>query len=166
MKGHKAIRLLGRVNRLCSALLFLGTSFLSFINLVMGCHILINIKPFSQLKLFECKQISIVSFIKKAVHVASGIAQSVYAVKINFMSRCNMISVTEEFSGWPWYKCLISLMSRLYGSSSVSHIHLAVLKWDAVHTRDLEAQSILDQSYHMEGFLPRHIDCSDFMLGK
>jgi len=79
----------------------LSISFLSFINLVMGCHTLINMKPSSQLKLFECKQISIVSFTKKAVHVASGIAQSVYAVKINFMSRCNMISVVAEFSGWP-----------------------------------------------------------------
>jgi len=61
---------------------------------------------------------------------------------------------------------LISLMSHLYGSSSVSHIHLAVLEWDAVHTRNLETQSILDQSYHVEGFLSRHRDCSDFMLGK
>ena len=77
-----------------------------------------------------------------------------------------MIAVTAEVSGWPWRKWLISLMSRLYGSSSVSHVHLPVLKWGAVHTRDLEAQSILDQSYHVEGFLPRHTDCSDFMLGK
>jgi len=65
----------------------------------MRCHTIINIKPSSQLKLFECKQISIVSFTKKAVHVASGTAQSVYSVKINFMPSCNIVVSSADLVG-------------------------------------------------------------------